>query len=972
MMKTMKMFSKKKLSVMLAAAFSFGAAFSLTPSDAAAAKVEITQSGRDYVFTVDGGAPKTVSAKDFAAEFSKVAAEKDNEITVTGGARSAIQGIEGGVKLAPGTILNVNKPGDANHVVLKNGTSESTLQVTGSGVTGTNVNLESIVVEAKGKTADLNLSGRVGDLSLKGDNNVNLQTAGATLDVSRLSVDGTGLLGKGATINAATADLRGAEISGTTVTAGTVTVDDKTKLEAGTVKADTVKVNDASADAVKKLIKEGKITSKADGAKLNVNTSEVTNPELKKAFKDLPGVQSTDVKRSYEPGDFVGGKLNLDGQEYSGNTLAAGIAEAYKKGAESVTLDKETAKAIKGQNLTVPATKTLTVQDGSDMVTTTAAQDSVIRVENGTKVTAESGALSSVVVNAPSNTVTADLSKLSNVGDVHVKAGVVKAGDAVTAKTVKIDAGATIETKILQAEKVMTDDPETALKNIDKLQAANGTSVEMVKSDGTPLAEADLKKIENKIPKNQQVVSGPTTIPGKGEEAAAPFDPKNPMPSYMRLAPDYAGETNKAYREKVGNNVDALNMTAVAATFGADTYNPFASDVAIGNKVQMENIRKTAGYTTANLTAFKNRVDALQKAHGAKPDPYLKGLQKVLDAAVAAATADDAASTPATKKTRTDAIAALNTYQAKAFEQMAVEKGVPAAGAGVSAGHTANVINSVIASNVANRTAELRAGTIAAAAPERAEDAANDLWFQIRHSDQETDSSGTGYASSTIKATTYQLGYDYQVSDTDYLGLYLSSTTGSADFNGAVSGSADIKSSLDVGLYGTHLLSEGQYLDYILHTGKFSLSHAGASADTKNFGILVGYGAKIRSNDDLTMNPYINFAYDTLKYDAFTYASGNVISADDQNNFSTKLGVNFDWASGLTTGLAYTRGLSGSYNPYINGIALPGVDNNYNILQLTLGYKNYINPTTYLNVSVDKTFVDYEGWMATGRINFFF
>lgn len=46
-MKTTKMFGKKRLSAMMAAAFSFGAAFSLTPSDALAATVEITQVGTD-------------------------------------------------------------------------------------------------------------------------------------------------------------------------------------------------------------------------------------------------------------------------------------------------------------------------------------------------------------------------------------------------------------------------------------------------------------------------------------------------------------------------------------------------------------------------------------------------------------------------------------------------------------------------------------------------------------------------------------------------------------------------------------------------------------------------------------------------------------------------------------------------------------------------------------------------------------
>lgn len=107
-MKATKMFGKKRLSAMMAAAFSFGAAFSLTPSDALAATVEITQVGTKYVFTEDGTS-RDVLAKDFAAEFNKVTGTANNEITVTGGARSVIAGND--VNLAPGTTLNVNRPG---------------------------------------------------------------------------------------------------------------------------------------------------------------------------------------------------------------------------------------------------------------------------------------------------------------------------------------------------------------------------------------------------------------------------------------------------------------------------------------------------------------------------------------------------------------------------------------------------------------------------------------------------------------------------------------------------------------------------------------------------------------------------------------------------------------------------------------------------------------------------------------------
>ena len=100
-MKTTKMFGKKRLSAMMAAAFSFGAAFSVAPSDALAATVEITQSGTKYVFTEDRNEPRDVPAKDFITEFKKVASTANNQIYVTGGARSAIIGND--ITLGPGT-----------------------------------------------------------------------------------------------------------------------------------------------------------------------------------------------------------------------------------------------------------------------------------------------------------------------------------------------------------------------------------------------------------------------------------------------------------------------------------------------------------------------------------------------------------------------------------------------------------------------------------------------------------------------------------------------------------------------------------------------------------------------------------------------------------------------------------------------------------------------------------------------------
>ena len=974
-MKTTKMFGKKRLSAMMAAAFSFGAAFSLTPSDALAATVEITQVDTDYVFTVVGDKPKNVSADDFAKEFNKVTSTANNEIFVTGGARGAIAGIKDGVKLAPGTTLSVNKPGDPNHVVLKNGTKESTLKVDGTKVTGKDVNLESLTVKANGQSADVDLTGNVGKLSMDGASNVTLNTTGGTLKVASLDVAKTSLKGT-ANVEAATANLEGAKLNGTQLKADTVTVDAATQFTGAKVTATTVKVNDASAAAVADLINKGTIAPAAD--KLNVNTSAVTDPSLKAKINELKNVAATDVKSSYTPADFAGGKLTLDGKPYTGKDLAAGITEAFKKGANSITIDEATVKKITQQDITIPADKTLALGEGTNSAVVKTAKDTVVELKDG-KVNAKSGALASVRYDASGKTINTDLSKLETVGDVTLAGGVVNADDTVTAKTVTI-AGGTIKAGTLKAEKILADDPVDALKNIENLNAASGGTIQLAKANGTTYTQAELDAIataiKSKIAPNETLKSGDlkSEVKGEGKPTYGNFDPKKPAESLGKiLAQDYkAGQTGKQYRDDVRDNVTALNATSVAATFAYDSYNPFTNDVAIANKTQVENVLNTKSYTTEQLQDFSSRLSYLKTEYAklSKEDQkkfkdtfdYLNNLNKLVGEVLKSSTEAE----------RAKATKALNAEQASVLVEKAVEKGKIAAGVGVTASRTASVINDVIAGNIANRTADLRAGELAAAAPTRAEGTPNNIWFQIRHSNQDVETGSTGYADSKVKATTYQLGYDYQVSDTDYLGLYLASTTGSAEFNGAFGGSADIKSSFDAGLYGTHVLTNGQYLDYYLHKGKFSLDHMGASAKTDDFGAMVGYGVKIRNSDDLIVNPYINFAYDKLSFDAFSYANGNTVSADDQTNFSTKLGVNFDWTSGLTAGIAYSRGFSGTYNPYINGIALPGVDNDYNVFYLSLGYKNYLNPTTYLNVSVDKTFADYKGWIASGRVNFFF
>ena len=131
---------------------------------------------------------------------------------------------------------------------------------------------------------------------------------------------------------------------------------------------------------------------------------------------------------------------------------------------------------------------------------------------------------------------------------------------------------------------------------------------------------------------------------------------------------------------------------------------------------------------------------------------------------------------------------------------------------------------------------------------------------------------------------------------------------------------------------------------------------------------MVGYGAKLAQGDRLTWNPYVQLAYDRISVDSYTTRSGNVIKSDDSSNWTAKLGVNLIDASGLYGGVAYSRGLSGSYNAYINGVA----NNDANVLYLSLGYRANMAKNAVLDLSMEKTFMDYKGWTATGKVNFYF
>jgi outer membrane autotransporter protein len=301
------------------------------------------------------------------------------------------------------------------------------------------------------------------------------------------------------------------------------------------------------------------------------------------------------------------------------------------------------------------------------------------------------------------------------------------------------------------------------------------------------------------------------------------------------------------------------------------------------------------------------------------------------------------------------------------FKAAVLDAGTTLAAPSVSAQRAALVISDVMSDNVLARTKDLRDGK----APVD-QDGDNHVWFQIKHSDVDVDDSDV-YKKSKVKYTNYQLGYDNKIADDAFGGAFLSTTTGSVDFKGSrANGSTDMKDSFFGGVYATQILPHGQYIDGMIHAGQFSSKYLGQSWTTKNVGATAAYGVKLQ-NESVMYNPYVQLRVDHVMTDDVAWA-GNTVDSMSQNVFNTKLGVDVYGLNGqgLYGGIAYGHNFTGNYDATVNGFAMPTDSNRANIIYMKLGYRANIAKNTLFDLEAEKTFVDYDGWHATGRFNFFF
>lgn len=527
-----------------------------------------------------------------------------------------------------------------------------------------------------------------------------------------------------------------------------------------------------------------------------------------------------------------------------------------------------------------------------------------------------------------------------NAGSLSVN-GELNAG-TITADSVAFGSRATItkDDTTIKADAVTIDTTSAMTKeNIEKLKIAPKTeggtvNVKVVTADGAPNDQIQ-NAIKAAAGDNKVVVSVTSVEADKAQEAA-----------------DKAIATaDEALKKAIPLAAEDTDAIAKANPF--TTKLPSASDIAAvasPTKDQLKDLTTAKTSLESAINGVNAQIEAAKQANN-------ETLQKDLE------------NKKAELQNKVDGLSTAG-LQAKAAELTAAvqQAGKTAAAPGVASARTATVVTNVMTANVTGRTSELRGF---ASAVDEGRPAPDNVWFQYKHTNMDVDN-GDVYGKSTVKTNNYQLGYDAKVGPNDYLGAYIGTTTGNVEFNApAVTDRTDIDNAYDFGIYGTHMLPSDQYIDYMIHTGKFDSKYNGVTWGTKDTGAMIGYGAKIAQNDRLTWNPYIQLAYDKVSVDGYM-AGPNYIASDDSNNWTAKLGINLLDVSGFYGGLAYSRGLSGSYNAYINGVPMPSQDNNANVLYMSLGYRANMSRNVFLDLSMEKTFADYNGWTAAGKVNFYF
>lgn len=920
----MRVKSKKKLALLVSMALTVGSTLAVNPMDVYAASItwdaenskynvlvgEDTNSFTEAEAAVDAVIAGLKTDKELTIDFTDSAWSSDfkkAEALVT-----ALQTKE--VALQGGAKVYLTYA-DGGKYAFTNGADESKLTLGADNVLTINGDMDSVNVKVGSvKAAAIKVeSGKTVDSIIVNDGSANELKLTGEGTVTKLDAKG---------------DITVTASADTTLTnievAENKTLTTNSDIKAGSITGNgNVTANGAL--TVTKDISAASVTTTGALTATNVNAASVTTTGALTATKVTAGT----VKAESVTADVKADSLELTG---SGEVTVGGSAKNWDVGTLKTNGDLTVSDASKLKANSIESTGDLKISDEANTLSAT-------NITSG-------GALT--IANAGN---VAEGANIKTEGGLTVTAGDLKAG------SLSVDGELTAGTNTISADSIEFGKSATIADNNTNIKA-NAVTIDTTSMTKENIAKL---KIEPKTEGGTVNVKVVTTNGALDEETRKAIE-------------DAAGGEDKV-------NISATSEAADKAQEAADKAIATA-DEALKNAIPLaaedtDAIAKANPFTTklpsaSDIAAVASPTDvqkqALDKAKG-DLNTAITELDKQIKTAGDAGLKKDLEAKKAELQNKVDGLSNEG-LQAKAAELTAAvqQAGKTAAAPGVASARTAAVVTNVMTANVTGRTSELRGF---ASAVDEGRPAPDNVWFQYKHTNMDVDN-GDVYGKSTVKTNNYQLGCDAKVGPNDYLGAYIGTTTGNVEFNApAVTDRTDIDNAYDFGIYGTHMLPSDQYIDYMIHTGKFDSKYNGVTWGTKDTGAMIGYGAKIAQNDRLTWNPYIQLAYDKVSVDSYM-AGANYIASDDSNNWTAKLGINLLDVSGFYGGLAYSRGLSGSYNAYINGVPMPSQDNNANVLYMSLGYRANMSRNVFLDLSMEKTFADYNGWTAAGKVNFYF
>lgn len=927
----MRIKSKKKLALLVGMALTVGSTLAVNPMDvyaatvtwdAAQSKYKVTVNGADEIKDTAAGAVDAVikgiasgDDKNFTIDFT------DSAWTTNQGKANDLVGALGdqAVTLQGGAKVELTYA-DGGKYAFVNGAENSTLTL----------GKANNVLTIDGDMDSVNIKvGSAKDAEIKVE---------ANKEVSNITIeDGSAkelkLSGEGAVSNLnAQGDIK-VTASAATKLINIAVAEGKTLITVGAVKAESItgtgNVTANGALTVTNDISAASVTTTGALTATNVNAASVTTTGALTATKVTAGT----VKAENVTADVKADSLELTG---STDVTVNDSAKTWDVGTLKTKGNLTVSDATKLKANSIESTGALNISDTTnDLSATNITSTGKITIADATKVA--SGA--NITANGGLTVAAGDLTA----GSLSVN-GALTASDensTITADSVTFCSGATIgSTKAnIKADAVTIDTTSMTKDEIAKLKiepkADGGTVNVKVVTDNGALSEDIKNAITTAVGDNKVDVS---VTSAEAEKAQAKAD-------------DAIAAADDALKKAIP--LAAVDADTIAKADPFATKLPSASDIAAvasPTEAQLQSLETAKGKLKTAIQGVDTQIEAAKSANN-------EPLQKKLEVK------------KAELQSKVDGLSDTG-LQAKAAELTAAvqQAGKTAAAPGVASARTATVVTNVMTANVTSRTSELRGF---ASAVDEGRPAPDNVWFQYKHTNMDVDN-GDVYGKSTVKTNNYQLGYDAKIGPNDYLGAYIGTTTGNVEFNApAVTDRTDIDNAYDFGIYGTHMLPSDQYIDYMIHTGKFDSKYNGVTWGTKDTGAMIGYGAKIAQNDRLTWNPYIQLAYDKVSVDSYM-AGANYIASDDSNNWTAKLGINLLDVSGFYGGLAYSRGLSGSYNAYINGVPMPSQDNNANVLYMSLGYRANMSRNVFLDLSMEKTFADYNGWTAAGKVNFYF